>query len=312
MRPLALILLLAGAAAAQPKILTLEPLKSQRELFEAGKFDAVVRELDAAAIQRLRRRDRAEAYLLLGLSYERLGDADRALRVYQLAEGLFPRDIDILSNLARLLHRIGLDERALPYYARVLKIHPNNASANLGMAEVSRSQGLLADAAAYYERAMRELSKDPSVWRDYAEVLAERGELERAVEAIQKALELSRDVDSVLDLAVFERRRGLVEESYARVQEAGRMDQARRDIPLREALWRLEDGQTNEAMRLAGKVLESSPDDALGRWIRASVQLRRGFNDAARADLAAVAAQNAHPFLARTAQAMLTELRSHR
>ncbi|MFX9630925.1 tetratricopeptide repeat protein, partial [Acinetobacter baumannii] len=87
----------------------------------------------------LPRRRRARGFALLGQSYERMGRIEEALRVSQLAQGLYPDDIDILSDLAELLHRSQLDDRARPYYLRVLKIHPNNAMANRGLAEIERS-----------------------------------------------------------------------------------------------------------------------------------------------------------------------------
>lgn len=297
-------LLCAGWAAQKPA--PTHPLQEVRDHHQQGRYELVRKALEGPAISKLKRRFRAEAYRLLGESHERLGDMDRALRVYQLAEGLYPKDINLLSNLANLLHHIGLDERARPYYERVLRIHPNNAAAHLGLAEVSRAQGMTPEAADHYERALRELSGAADVWRDYAELLSECRRFEEAETAIRRSLELSRDSDALLDLALIGRRRGRSTQAAADLEEATRVAPFRTDLRLRLALWRIEDGRPQDALSLVSGVLSESPKDPLALWIRASIRLREGKTSSALEDLrVAASATRTHPFVAASAKKLL-------
>jgi tetratricopeptide (TPR) repeat protein len=285
-------------------------LREQTDLYNSKKYDQVVALFNRQAIETLRRADRARAYALLGESYIQLGNIDKALGVYQFAEGLFPKNLTILSGIADLLHRIGLDERAQPYYERILFIHPNNASANQGLAEILRLHGLLPEARARYEKAVAEQSRDPFLWRDYGEVLADRRRFAEALKAMRRSLELSADVDTVLDLAVVDRRQGDNPKAYSRIQEAIRMAPRRGDLKDRLALWRLEDGDVEQALELASPLLQNDPGDLLARWVRASVEIRRKQWPKAREDLVVLTAQRRGPFIAEAAAAMLKELDS--
>src|SRR5581483_8838176 len=104
--------------------------------------------------QKLSNRDLADAYLLLGRSYERMGRLDLALGAYQVSTNIFPKDINLLSELGLLLHRAGLEEQAQPVFEKIIGIHPNNAQAHLGLAEIDAALGLLRDSAAHYEKAL--------------------------------------------------------------------------------------------------------------------------------------------------------------
>lgn len=306
MTALALALLLAAPARAQGP-LGADPLRPAEEDFAAGRYAELVGALADGGVRRLPRRARARAYDLLGQSHERLGQVENALRVYQFAVGLYPKDINILSSLANLLHGSGLDERAQSYFARVLAIHPHNAVANRGLAEIRRAQGMLAESAAHYERALAELPQDPALWRGYAQALGGLKDYPKAAEALQKALALSRDPPTLLELARNQRRRGLRVEAHATLSQVleAWVEPALFDL---QGLWRLEDGEPAEAAQSAARALQLDALDPLARWIRASAALRRGDRAAARIDLEAAAAQDQHPFIARAAAATLEGL----
>ncbi|HVE14414.1 MAG TPA: tetratricopeptide repeat protein [Elusimicrobiota bacterium] len=306
MRALFLAAVLSLPAAAQPPLRP-EPLTPVEDAFAAGRFADVVRALQDGGVSRLPRRSRARAYDLLGSSHERLGQTEMALRVYQLAQGLYPKDINILSGLAGILHRNGLDQRAQAHYERILAIHPNNSAANRGLAEIRRSQGLLDESAAHFERALDETKNDAGLWRDYGETLAEEKLLDKAADAFRRSLAIARGPDALLDLALLERRRGDRAEASRLLDEAERSQPEPALAGLR-ALWLLEDGQTARASAAAEAALRADALDPLARWVRASVAIRSGNLPAARADLEAAAAQQEQPFIAQISAAMLEQI----
>ncbi|MFA6029877.1 MAG: tetratricopeptide repeat protein [Elusimicrobiota bacterium] len=306
---LAVLLLLPAAPRASAFEFFGEP-KAARELsriYDGGDYAEIVKRLSGDGVLKLPRRARARGYHLLGASYERLGRAKDAIAVYRLAEGLYPKDLGILTALADLLHANDLDDQARPLYQRVLAIHPNNAASNLGMAEICRHQGFTVRAQAHYERALKEWNQAPRIWRGYAETLGQRRDFKAAVSAIRRALELSDDADSLLTLARFQRSAGEVD-AYDTLRRA-LAKAPHRETRLRLALWLLEDERLDEALAETAALLREEPEAPLALWIRASVNLRRGRTADARRDLLSVArTEQRVPFLVRTAKEMLARM----
>jgi len=306
-----LIALLVGCAGLGRRTETRERLNALSDEAVAGKHVSVIAALSGNSISELPRFARSRGYLLLGQSLRLNGELGRALEVFQLAAGLYPRNLNLLTELATVLHRSGLDERALPHYRRILKIHPNNAVSNHGIAEIFRSQGNLTSARMHYERALSEdgWDKNPLIWKDYGLVLTELRKFDKAAEALERSVSLNDTPDSLLALARVERMRGNAEQSRTHVAAAILRDPAREDALLQRGLWELEDSDLNAALATAQLVLSGDGDHALARWLRASIHLRRGEREQASADLVvASAASREHPFIAKTARAMLERL----
>lgn len=287
-----------------------DPLEHPRKLYADGKFAQVAAELGKSKISGLPRRRRAEAYILLARSYERAGANETALLTYQLAVGLYPKNLEILTHLGDILHHARLDDRARPYYERVVSLHPNNAAANFGLAEIHRAQGFLAKSREHYEKTLEEWPKNAALWRDYAELLSEQRNFVLARTAIQVSLDLTGDsVETYLSYAHIERRHGLNESGYRRLAKALALDPANIELNLQKALWMLEDGRIEETRELVDRLINKFPEEPLAHWIRASTSLRMGKRSRAAADLrAAASAERTHPFIARTARAMLREM----
>ncbi|MBI4375508.1 MAG: tetratricopeptide repeat protein [Elusimicrobia bacterium] len=299
----ALIALLApcqGAILAPLK----DPLSISMSLFEKGEHQQVISILGPESLQKLRGDELRRAYFVLGNSYEKTGRIDKALGIYQLGTNLFPRDINLLSELARLLQHAGLEEQAAPIYQKVLDIHPNNASAHLGLAEIDHSLGLLERSAGHYEKALEQLSADPRRWRAYAEVLLEMREYKTAELAVQKALQRSYDPQSLLVLAFIQRASGKLSAALATlaVTTDPQADRVR-------ALWLLEAGEHQKALAASEELLKASPGNALALWVRARARLRLGQAEAAAKDLQSLSQNTAAPFAAKVAAEFARRLR---
>jgi Tfp pilus assembly protein PilF len=286
------------------------PLEPVQTLFDAKHYDQVILRLQGQVIENLSRQYQPQAYLLLGLSYTRQGKIDKALGVLQLAVQLFPNDINALSTLADLLHHEELDDRAKPLYERVLRIHSNNTNAHLGLAEIEHSQGFLERSLDHYERCLNELPKNPAVWRAYAAVLSERLDYPRAIAAIKKSLELDPgNAQSLEFLALFQHREGLSSQADQTLRQAIDASGDKTQFRLERALWLLEENDLDRSLRETQQVLQDSPGNPLGHWIRASIALRRGERAVAIENLRLAASNSVQfPFIASTAQAMLDRL----
>ncbi|MEE8425154.1 MAG: tetratricopeptide repeat protein [Elusimicrobiota bacterium] len=307
---LLLAALAAGCAGGRASFFRPDPLEHQQKLFAEGKYAQIIAELGKSQITGLPRRQRARAYIMLARSYEFTGADDRALQTYQLAVGLYPKNLELLTHLGGLLHQAGLDDRARPHFERVVSLHPNNAAANLGLAEIHRAQGFLAKSREHYEKTLEEWAKNAALWRDYAGLLSEQRNFVLARTAIQISLDLTGDsVETYLAYARIERRHGLNDSAYRRLEKALAIDPADIELNLQKALWMLKDGRIEKARKLAERMIEKFPEEPLAHWIRASTSLRMGKHAWAAADLrAAASAERTHPFIARTARAMLLEM----
>jgi tetratricopeptide (TPR) repeat protein len=286
-----------------------DPLAGTRALFARQKYDEVIAALSPESLQKLKKEPLAQAYLMLGLSYQNTGHLGQALSTYQIASKLFPKDINILSELGTLLHRSSLDEQAEPVFQKVLAVHPNNSRAHLGLAEIDRSLGLTDESADHYEIALEAMSDQAPLWRDYAEVLIDRRDYKTAAAALAKSLALAADPDSLVDRAKIERATGRLPDAIGSLDEALKLRPDDHGIRLLRGLWYLEAGRVAQAKAAATAALKLDSADPLARWIDARAALIEGRRADAIKDLkiAAVGERQAR-FVAEAAAALLTKL----
>jgi tetratricopeptide (TPR) repeat protein len=308
MRRALLVVLLCAAPARGLWFTSRATLNAPRKDFEAGRYLAVVADLQDR-VGRLRSSEQAEGYLLLGQAQERLGRLDQALGVMQLAVRLHPKDINLLTELAVLLHRSGLEEQAEPLFQKVLRIHPNNAVAHLGLAEIDHALGFLDRSAEHYERALETMSDDAAVWRDYAEVLISARDFKTAELAARKSLSLREDAEGLVDLARAQRADGRLNDALAQLDLAVSRFPRRADLAMTRALWLLEARREDDAAKAVEPLLAAPQPAPLAYWIRARVRLKRDQYRAAVDDLRrAAAAGRGSPFVAAAAKELLKQL----
>jgi tetratricopeptide (TPR) repeat protein len=259
-----------------------------QEISDAHKPAEVLSRLTPDFIATLRGTDLRQAYVLLGDSHAALGRAAEALGDYQLGASLFPKNVDLLTRLATLLHNNGLDEQAKPLFTTALKYEPRHWGAHLGLAEIDHRFGSLDRSADHYEIALDVLGDRADVWRDYAEVLLALHETATAELALRKALDLEpKNADAHVLLAFSRRASGDLAGAIEQLDAAGALGAgigARRA----KALYLLEAARLPEAGAEAAGVLADAPDDAAALWVRARVRLAAGDAAGARKTLAEI------------------------
>jgi tetratricopeptide (TPR) repeat protein len=313
---LALSLALAAPARAwrmfgEPSDGKIRPVQA---LADAHKPRAVLEALTPQFLQTLRGTDLRQAYILMGDSHDALGRRDEAISDYQLGVTLFPKNVDLMSRQAVLLHREGLDEQAKPLFLRVLALEPRHGQAHQGLAEIDRKLGLLDRSASHYEAVLEYADTRADLWRDYAEVLLALREYKTADLALRKALELQpQSPDARVLLAYARRAQGDLEgavDDLTLAEALGAGVGARRA----KALFLLENGQLDGALGEAESVLKEVPGDGAALWVRARCRLAAGDADGALADLDSVRETEGgrNAFAAKAAQALAAETRRER
>lgn len=310
MNALALLLLCACAARASlfgPSA----TLDATRKLYDAGRYQDVVSALNGdEKLERLSSKDQRVAYYYLGMSYERTGRSDRAVGVYQLGVSLFPKDVNLLTRLAEVLHQAGLEQQAAPVFRTILEIHPNNAAAHLGLAEIDQALGFYDRSAEHFQKALRdELGGNPEVWREYGELLLKWNRPEPAQAALLKSLALKEGVDARADLAAAQRAQGRLQDALDTLTKAVSAQPDRLDLLSARALWLLEAGRFDLALSDAETLLRADDPPALAYWVRARVYLHEDRYGPAVDDLKELATMDREaPFSAKAARELLDQL----
>lgn len=304
---LALVLVSLSRAAWFGDAPSVQPAK---QLFAKGRYDQVITELgEEGRLERMTSADQREGYLYLGMAYERAGRADRAVGVYQLGVSLFPNDVNLLTQLAQVLHTGGLEEQAAPIFQKILTIHPNNAAAHLGLAEIDQRLGFYDRGAEHFEKALKQMADNPRVWREYGENRLSSNHPERAEALFQRSLVIKDTVESRAALAAAQRAQGRLDQALQTISATVAAHPDRVDAKSARALWLLEAGRFQEALEDSETLLSGSDPPPLAYWVRARVLLRRDQYAAAVADLQRLAGyQREAPFCAKAAAELLKQL----
>lgn len=262
-------------------------IRPYQALSDSNKAAQVVAGLTPEFIESLRGTDLRQAYVLLGDNLYVLGRRDEALAQYQVGLSLFPRNVDLLTREAGLLHRNEMDERAKPLFLQALQIEPKHWGAHIGLAEIERGFGFPDRAAAHYKIALESavVAKREDVWEAYAETLLDLGKSSTAETALRKALEIApSSARAHILLGLTRRAQGDLHEAAIQFGLAAKLGGGIGAMRC-EALVFLEAGRLSEAWTKAQDVLAVDSLDAAGLWVAARVDLARGRTNAAEAAL---------------------------
>jgi tetratricopeptide (TPR) repeat protein len=277
-------------------------IRPVQALSDAHKPLEVIAALTPDFIQTLRGTDLRQAYVLKGDNLDVLGRTDEALGVYQLGVKLFPKNVDLLTRQANILHRTGLDEQARVFYTKALVYEPRHWGAHLGLAEIDRRFGFLDRSATHYEVALETLDARADVWRAYTETLLAQRDWATADLAIARAIALDpKNPEGHVLIAFARRAQGDMPGALAALDDALALGVGA-GAHRAKALWLIEAGRPEEALAEADVVLKESPGDAAALWVRARVQLSRGLPAKAGLELSPLTAPLRLDFSARAAR----------
>ncbi len=282
-----------------------------RDLYNQQKYQDAVAQLTAYIYKagNVNRRE-ARAYRLLGMSYEQLGQLDKALEVYLEALEFHPKKVPLLVAAANLYQRAGLTDRSQELYARALQEEPENLLALAGQAENYRSFGFYSKARAYYDKVFELDPTAPAQYRArYASTFLNQRNYEQAFIHITMALtEDSTNPDYWLlsAKAAF----GLGEYDHARhaLDTALLLAPDRKDIQLFRLIGLYQNSRYTAALQAARTFLQQYPQDPLGLLVQALCEWKLGQPKTARLHLARAAqVAPANSFVSQVAQKLAAE-----
>ncbi len=286
------------------------PLAKEKELFQEGRYQEVIKRLGHGKFQYYRGKNLAKAYFYLGQSYEYTDHLGHALGFYELGVKLFPDDLRLVLALALLLHRAGLETNAKPLFKKILLANPQNAEAHLGLAEIDSNLGFLKRSAQRYQETLKSVPENADIWRHYAEVLFRLREFSQAKTAANKSLSLNPDPKTEMDIAFIDRGEGKLEEAISLLNSPSIISQYGIKATRLKGLWLLEDKQISQAISAAREVQKTSPDDPIAHWILAQAALSRGKKLKAKKELKRIQNSQKHFFVYKAAQALIAAIQS--
>ncbi len=225
-------------------------LNGMRDSFARGDCASVMDTSSGFLIEKPAANLREEAYGYMGRCYEAGGATDKAISLYKLASGLYPANSLFALRLALIYNKAGFFGNAVPLFLKVLNTRSDDMEANLGLARSYAALGFYSRAKTYYSRAaiFTDFS-DAAALREYAfcmlkkrdwnealyiagrgakaepgsaswslveaRVMAGKGDYSKAVEAVDKAIDLEPSRRLRLERALYLLLGGLPERAAA-------------------------------------------------------------------------------------------------
>lgn len=135
----------------------------------------------------------ADPYQTLGLVYEEMGDAKRALESHLVAAYLIGRDADTWKRVATMSQEQGLYDQAIYCIGRVLRLTPSDYSAQFARASLLMQVGHYKRGAEAYRTLLRYRPHDATVAAELARIHDRRHETAAALEVLTKCLNTNID-----------------------------------------------------------------------------------------------------------------------
>ena len=316
LRMLALFWVLAGAAAVLAEG---KPLDAAKKYFDAGEFKAAVIELKNALQADP---DNADARLLIGEAYLKLGDGPSAVRAFEKAQELkVPKEKWLIplgrayllqNDTKSLLEKITPgDDLSGPLLAQVyglrgmvylgqgdpgkaqenfdaaLNVDPDASEALLGLAMLEVQEKDFKKSIDYADRVLAKDSKNLNAWILLAEAKRLNGDSSGAIEGFGKALAVnSDDIRARLGRATAYLAAGKIEDA---AKDLAEVRKAAGEVPLAMYLQAVVDFQQeklDEAQDLLVKVTNKMPQHLPSKLLLGTIAYKKGQLETAENELA--------------------------
>lgn len=310
------LLFIGGCSGAHRSLLGLDFMDDKKEyararnLYNQQHYQEAVKELSAYIYKagNVKRRE-ARAYRLLGMTYERLGQLNKALEVYLEALEFHPRNVPLLISAASLYQRTGLTDQSQALYERALKEEPDNLQALAGQAENYRSFGFYSKARTYYDRLFAlDPSPSPDYRAKYASTFLHQRKYSPAFIHITQALTQDNsnpDYWLLSAKAAFGLQR--YDQALADLNTAISLAPARTDLQLYKIIALYQTGKYSQSLQAARNFAEDYPADPLGLLLLALNEKKLNISGLARRHLKQSAEKGENSFVGQVAARLLAE-----
>ncbi len=279
-----------------------------RTLYEQGAYEPAIAELQQYIYKtkNVKRRE-GRAYRLLGLSYEKTGQLNKALEVYLEALEFHPKNVPLLLEAARLYQQTNLTDRSIALYERVLEEEPDNLEALSGQAANYVSMGFYSKARYFYDRFFAlNPAAAPQYRARYAHTfLAQRNYKQAFIHITMALAQEPENPDFWLLSAQAHRGLNQINQSLKDLETALVLAPDRMDLLGQKALWLYQANRYEEARQTTLKMQTIEPTSSLALFVQSLLAKKIGKEQQARRLLQQIVTQNPTSFIGRTANQLL-------
>jgi tetratricopeptide (TPR) repeat protein len=246
-----------------------EPTPSRREvralaeqaraLLNEGRFAESARAWEAALRGEVPAREQRSWWTGLGRAQEGTRNYQQALAAYQEAQRLAPRDVDRMTDLARVYALVDLNDRALSFYEQAQKREPRRADILLARAVLYQKIGRQDDARRAAESYAAVQPQDVAGQELLARLDVAEGRLADAAGRWERILAVSPTAAAEHELGVLWARQDQWDRAASAFDRAAARGWSGADFDFERgvAAWRL--GRTGQARERWGRSLRTDP-----------------------------------------------------
>lgn len=134
------------------------------------------------------------AHINLGLIYEKETDPDRAIREFEKAAAILPKNPDAYFNIANVYYNIGLYDEAERKYRKTLELKPGSTTVKhfllAAQAQMAVQDKDFAKAKNLYKEIMASKPSEPIFYNNFGSLLEKMGDYQGALQAYKEATRL--------------------------------------------------------------------------------------------------------------------------
>lgn len=238
------------------KILTQQDIHLVIQLFNQGKFDDVVHQ-----VNKFLKANKKEVFLwnILGASYERLGKIQEAKQAYEAAITLNPNIPEVLFNLGAIKLNLNDPVGAINLFEEAIKIKPDMAEAYFNRGLAYNQMGNLEGSIASYKRAIEIQPGYYEALNNLGSVYQRLGNHEAAVAAYQKSIQIFNNPRAHFNLAGALRNNGLLKDAIKEYKQAIELSNQEPEFlsDLGDAFWH--DGNIKDAEKFLRQAVQIEP-----------------------------------------------------
>lgn len=274
-----------------------------REFYYQSEYQQAINKFEIAFEKGLSSRKRRKTYVMMGRSYEMLGEMDRAFATYSKGLKLYPKNIELMVESADLYYTSEGYDKAIDLYNQVLEKDKENYLAHLGLARSYQKIGFFSKAIGYYSLYFDEAEKiNPYYYYDYAFCFFKLDDYVKVQEIIADNLTGKKtDADLLLLSAKTFYKVKNYDRAFEDLDKALEIDSTRRDIELTKAFWYYSLGKYSKSQEIANKYINKNGKDTLALLVKSMCLKKTGNKPKANKYLDYIMEQEKQGFIYETA-----------
>ena len=229
-------------------------------LYNQKKFPIVIKQADTLLKQYPRS---LVIWILLGSTFAKIGNLDRAIEAYQQAILLKPDYTDGYNNMGVALKNKGMFHEAIEAFQKVITIKPEDVEAHNNLGNALQAQGKADEAVEVYKKAILLNPNYAVAYSNMGNALQAQGKIDEAVEAYKKAVLLNPNyVKAYINMSAALQVQGKLQEAIEACNKALSLKPDYAETYFNISIALHGQGRLKEAVEACGKSISLKPDYA--------------------------------------------------